>query len=92
MSRDSLVSISMGYGLDSWGSIPGRSKIFLFSIVSRPALGPTQFSIQWVPMVLSQWVRQSGCEADNSHPSSADVKNDGVILHSPLYLDGIVLN
>jgi hypothetical protein len=27
---------------------------FLFQIVSRPALGPTQAPIQWVPAVLSQ--------------------------------------
>jgi hypothetical protein len=32
----------MDYGLDSRGSIPDRSKIFLFSTVSRLALEPTQ--------------------------------------------------
>jgi hypothetical protein len=26
--------------VDSWGWIPGRSKIFLFSTTSRPVLGP----------------------------------------------------
>jgi hypothetical protein len=39
-SRDSLVDIATGYGLDGQGSIPNRGKIFLFFIVSRPALGP----------------------------------------------------
>jgi hypothetical protein len=33
--RDSLVSITMGYGLDGWGSIPGRAKRF-FSTPQHP--------------------------------------------------------
>jgi hypothetical protein len=36
----------MGYVLEGSGSIPGSGKIFLFSTVSRPALGPTQPHIQ----------------------------------------------
>jgi hypothetical protein len=40
--------IEMGYVLDALGSIPGRGKIFLFSLTFRPALGPTQPPIQWV--------------------------------------------
>jgi hypothetical protein len=31
------------------GSILGIGKIFLLSTASRPALGPTQLLIQWVP-------------------------------------------
>jgi hypothetical protein len=30
----------MGDGLDGWGSIPGMGKIFIFSVASKPALGP----------------------------------------------------
>jgi hypothetical protein len=41
--------ISMGIGVDSWGWIAGGSKIFLFSMTSRPVLGLTQPPIQWVP-------------------------------------------
>jgi hypothetical protein len=48
-SRDSSVGKAMGYRLDRRGSIPGRGKIILLSIESRPALGPTQPPIQWVP-------------------------------------------
>jgi hypothetical protein len=45
---DSSVGIAMGYRLNGRGSITGRVKIFLFSTASRPALRPTQPSIQWV--------------------------------------------
>jgi hypothetical protein len=78
----SKVGIAMGYGLDGSGSIPGRGNIFLFSIASRPALGPTQPPIQWVPRALFPGVKRSVCEADHSPPSRAEVKNDGTI--SPL--------
>jgi hypothetical protein len=40
-SWDSSVSIAMSYRMHSQGSIPGRDKIFLFSITSRTALGLT---------------------------------------------------
>jgi hypothetical protein len=39
---------------------------------SRTALGPTQPPIQWVPGTLSLGVKQLGCEADHSTPSSAE--------------------
>jgi hypothetical protein len=79
VSQDSSVGIVTGYGLDGRGSIPGRDKIFLFSIASRPALGPTQRPIQWVPGALSPGKKQQVCEADHSAPSSAEVKNDGAV-------------
>jgi hypothetical protein len=42
--------------------------------VSRPALGPTQPPVQWVPGVLSQGVKaRPGRDADRSPPSSAEV-------------------
>jgi len=46
-----------------------------FTIVSRPALGPTWTPVQWVPGALSLEVKQPGHEADHSPPSSAEVKN-----------------
>jgi hypothetical protein len=49
--------------------------IFLFTTASRPALGPTQPPIQWVLGALPLEVKRSGCEADHSPPSSAEVKN-----------------
>jgi hypothetical protein len=54
----------MGCGLDDRGfeSRQGLG-IFLFTTVSRPALGPTQPPIQWVPKALTLGVKQPGREA-----------------------------
>jgi hypothetical protein len=49
IQQRSSACIARGYGLDGRGSIPGRGKIFPFCITSRPAMGPTQPPIQWVP-------------------------------------------
>ena len=42
----SSVGIATDYGLDGSGSNPGGDEIFR---PSRPALGPTQSPVQWVP-------------------------------------------
>jgi hypothetical protein len=57
-------------GFDSWW----RLGILLFTIVFRMALGPTQPPIQWVPGVLTLGVKQPRREADQSPPSSTEVK------------------
>jgi hypothetical protein len=82
----------MGYGLDGHSSIPGRSKIFLFSIATRPALRPNQPPIQWVPQALSSGVKRPGHEADHSPPSSAEVKNGEATSPLSICLHSIVLN
>jgi hypothetical protein len=80
----SSVVIVTGYGLDGWSLIPGRGKIFLFSIASNPALGSTQPPIQWVLEALSPGVKLLGHEDDYSPPASAEVKNDGAIVLPPI--------
>ena len=42
----SSVGIATDYGLDGPGSNPGGDEVFR---PSRPALGPTQLPVQWVP-------------------------------------------
>jgi hypothetical protein len=45
--------------------------------VSRPALGPTQPPVQWVPEVLTPGVKaRPGRDAEHSLPSSAEVENE----------------
>jgi hypothetical protein len=53
--------------------------------VSRPALGPTQPPVQWVPGVLSPGLKaRPGRDADHLPPSSAEVVNEWEIyLLSP---------
>jgi hypothetical protein len=50
----------------------------------RPALGPTQPPIQWVPGTFSFGVKRPGREADHSPQSSAEFKEClELYLHSP---------
>jgi hypothetical protein len=71
-----LSSIAVGYRLDDQGfKSQQRLKIFLFTIMSRPALRPTQSTIQWVPRGLSLGIKWLGHEADHSNPSNVNVKN-----------------
>jgi hypothetical protein len=48
------LSVSIMAMMRAWpanrGSISDRARIFLFSTVSRPALGPTQSSVQWMAL------------------------------------------
>jgi hypothetical protein len=79
-SRVSSGSIVSDYGLDDraigfdpqWGQ-----RIFPLASLSRPALGPTQPPVQWVPGVLFPGVKaRRGRDADHSPPSSAEVENE----------------
>jgi hypothetical protein len=58
-------------------------KVFLFSITSRPALGPTQLSLQWIPGAVSADIKWPGRQADRWTATSAEVKNGGAIPPLP---------
>ena len=68
----SSVGIATDYGLDGPGSNPGGDEIFR---LSRPALGPTQPTVKWLPGLY--WGKVwPGPAADHSPPSSAAVMED----------------
>jgi hypothetical protein len=74
-------------------SSPGGGKDFLFSMPFRPALGPTQHPIQWVPGAFSPGVERPGREADHSPSTSGEVKRMWIYTSTPPYpLQGVVLN
>jgi hypothetical protein len=75
--RYGLVDVATGYRLDGRGSIPSKGKIFLFSIASRPALGPTHPPLPFVPVAISLELKRPWRESDYSPLSSAEVKNGG---------------
>jgi len=66
------VGVATDYGLDGPVSNPGGDFIFR---PSRPALGPTQPPVQWVPGLSGDKVRP-GRAADHSPPSSAAVMEE----------------
>jgi hypothetical protein len=76
-SRDSVVGVATGYGLDDRGvgvRVQVESRNFPFSTSSRPALGPTQPPIQWTPGALSPGVKRPGIETDYSPQTGVEVK------------------
>jgi hypothetical protein len=58
-------------------------KNFYISMSSRPALRPTQSSIQWIPAAVSPGVKRPRREADHSPPTSADIKKTWVYTLLP---------
>jgi hypothetical protein len=87
----SSVGLVTGHVLEDWGSNPARDKIILVSTSSRPALGPTEPPILWVPRSISSEVKRPGREADHFHllPRSRMVE---LYRHSPIRLHELVLN
>jgi hypothetical protein len=80
MTRDSSVGIAAGYGLDDRGI-----NNFLFSTSSRPALGPTEPPIQWIPWAVSPGVKRPWRETDHSPPASAEFKKMWIYTFTPPY-------
>jgi hypothetical protein len=92
----------LGAGISQWYSaglragrsgvrIPAGAGNFLFTTMSTSALGPSQPPIQWVPRVISLEVKRLGCEADQSPPSSAEVKNPWSYTCTPPIHHDVVL-
>jgi hypothetical protein len=75
-------------GFDSWWGLG----IFLFTTMSRLALGLTQPPIQWVSGEISLGVKRPGREADHSPPSSAEVRNAWSYTSTPVHLKGMVFS
>jgi hypothetical protein len=76
----------LDYGLDDQG-FESRQKlgIFLYTTLSRPALGPTQPSIKSVPGALSLGLKRPGREGDHPSPFSAEVKYAWSYTSTPQY-------
>jgi hypothetical protein len=89
-----LSGTALDYGLDDRGfDFRQGLGIFLFTTASRPALGPTQPPIQWVPGAVSLGIKRPGCEADHTPPSSAEVKNAWSYTSTlPVRLHGVVIS
>jgi hypothetical protein len=69
-----------------WSLSPGGGKNFHYSMSSKPALGSNQPPIQWVSGILSSGVKQQGCEADRSRPTSDGIKKTWVYTSTPPYI------
>jgi hypothetical protein len=79
--RVSSVSIVSEYGLDDLAigvrSPAGALDFFPLASVSRPALGPTQPPVQWLPRFLSPWVKRGLSVMLTTHPPfSTEVENE----------------
>jgi hypothetical protein len=73
--------------------VPAGAGNFLFTTVSRLALGPTQTPIQWVKGAPSLGVKRPGRKAKHSPPSRAEVKNAWIYTStSPIRLYDVVLS
>jgi hypothetical protein len=60
--------------------------IFLFIIVFRPALGPTQPPIEQIPVALTLGVKRPKREADHSPLSNVKVKSAWSHTSTPQYI------
>jgi hypothetical protein len=73
----------MGYGLDGWGSIPGRPRDFslLHSIQTSPGAHPAFYPMGTMDTLPG--VKRPGRQAAHSPPPSTEVKNGGAIPQLP---------
>jgi hypothetical protein len=70
----------------------GAMIVFLFATASRPALGPTQTSIQGVPETVIPGLKRSGNEDDHLPSPGAEVKKTWSYTSlSPILPHGVLL-
>jgi hypothetical protein len=69
--------------VEQWTYFGPWQKAFPFSKTSRPAVGPTQPPIQWLPGSGGGSAFHPGHGADYSFPSSAEVKNAWSYISTP---------
>jgi hypothetical protein len=95
-SRDSSVSIALGFGLEDRGSsvrFPAGDGNFSLHHRDQNGSGAHPTSYPLGTRALSLGVKRSGREADHSSPSSAEVKECvELYIHSPIRLHGVVLS
>jgi hypothetical protein len=77
----------LGYGLnvESWFNSWPDIRFFLFSKVSRPAMGPTEPSTQGVTGTLTLEVKWLGLQDDHSPQSTTSLRMFGAITSTPLH-------
>jgi hypothetical protein len=89
LSRNSSVGIATGWMAGV--RFPGGSKFFSSQLPDR-LWGLHSCLSNWYEGAFYPVVRRPGRETDHSPTSSAEVKNGGVYLHSPIYFNDIMLN
>jgi hypothetical protein len=80
-SRDSVVGIATGYGLDDWRvgiRVPVGSRIFCSRRRPDRLWGPHNVLCNGFP-----GIKRQGCEADHSPPASAEVKKTWIYTSTP---------
>jgi hypothetical protein len=73
MSRD--ISVGTATGWTAEFDFQQGKDLFLYTTKFRPALGPTQPPIQYLPGVVSAGIKVPEDKANHSPPSSIEVKN-----------------
>jgi hypothetical protein len=78
--------------LRNQGLIPGRGQEILFSIASRPAMVPTELSMQWVQGAVSFGIKQQECQLTTHLHLVLRLRMVKLYHHFPICPQGIVHN
>jgi hypothetical protein len=89
MSRDRVVVIGTGYGMDGWGAgvrIPICSRFFSFPRPDENWGPPRFYPIGSVKISLSPEVKWPDREVSHSPPPGAELKNTWIYIFTPPYV------